>query len=79
MKNIFDEVDLSKSSIKMQQPVSDGSIGKKVTGRPKRPNMVKKIIKVDRYLYKRLAKRAEEEDTTIAAIISRALKRDLAN
>ena len=76
MKNAFQNVDAEVSTIKSQQLTSNG-IDVKGKGRPKKPNMVKKLIKVDKVLYAQIGQLADREHTTIAAIISRALKKEL--
>ncbi len=76
MKNAFSNVDKNKAAIKSQQKTPTG-VGLKKRGRPKRPNMVRKLIKVDEVLYAQVAELAATEHTTIASIISRALKKEL--
>lgn len=74
--NPFQKVDVKKSSIKKQQVV-DGQVVRKKRGRPKRPNMVKKLIKVDRVLYDRLSACAKSEHTTIASLLSQGIRKVL--
>ena len=76
MKNPFANVDKKKSKIKLQQ-IEKGQVKLKKKGRPRRPNMVKKLIKIDQVLYAQVIKLAESENTTIAAILARALKKEL--
>ena len=74
--NPFQRVDVAKSSIKKQQIV-DGHVVRKKRGRPRRPNMVKKLIKVDRVLYDRLSACAKSEHTTIASLLSQGIRKVL--
>ena len=76
MENPFLNVDTKKAIIKAQQREKDNVMIKR-RGRPRRPNMVKKLIKVDEVLYAQVGKLAEEEHTTIASIIARSLKKEL--
>ena len=76
MKNPFANIDTKISKIKSQQKDGNEIIIKK-RGRPIRPNMVKKLIKVDEVLYQEIANQAIVENTTIASIIGRALRNEL--
>ena len=76
MKNAFSDVDVGQANIANQEK-RENKIVAKTSGRPRRPNMVKKLIKVDKVLYAQIGKLAASENTTIASIIARALKKEL--
>ena len=78
MKNPFQVVDQKKSTIKKQQKLGTQIITKK-RGRPPRPNMVKKLVKVDQVLYKQISDKANKEHTSIAAVLTRAMQHELSN
>lgn len=74
--NIFSNIDTAKNKIKLQQDEGK-TIEVKKRGRPRRPNMVKKLIKVDKVLYQQLTKLANEQNTSIAHLISVGIRKVL--
>lgn len=77
MKNsIFSNIDTKKNTIKLQQD-SDEVIEVKKRGRPARPNMVKKLIKVDRVLYQQISELAQKKSTSIAYLLSLGMRKVL--
>lgn len=77
MKNIFSRIDHPTSKIKTQAITETSTIIVAKRGRPSKPNMVKKLVKVDAVLYKRLSDRANRKCTTIAALLANAMKYEL--
>ena len=77
MENPFENLDKNPLVKIPLQEKKGGNVSRKKRGRPQRPNMVKKTIKVDVVLYQQISQKAEEENTTIAALLARAMKREL--
>ena len=73
MLNPFSNVDSPKSSISLQQKIGSQIIKKK-RGRTAKPNMVKKLVKVDVVLYQQLKEKADKDHTTIAALLAKGMK-----
>jgi hypothetical protein len=73
-KNPFEEIDRAKADIPLQQVVGD-KVAKRNAGRPPRPNMVRKLIKVGKTLYAQISALAQKNDTTIASLISQGLRK----
>ena len=75
--DIFKKVDDGKHISPLQQK-SNGVIQKKKKGRSRKPNMVKKLIKIDKVLYEQIKKNVDQEaGSTIAAFLDRAARREL--
>ena len=72
-KNPFSQIDRAKGDIALQK-VTETGVAKRTVGRPARPNMVRKLIKVDKTLYAQVAALAAKDDTTIAYLISKGLR-----
>ena len=68
MKKSFNDVSFVK--IKMQeQDQRSGDVKPKGRGRPRKPNMVKKLVKVDVTTYASLGDIAVAKSTTIASLL----------
>lgn len=73
MSNPFGNIDTKKSEIPLQKNV-EGVIQKKQAGRPKRPNMARYLIKMDKTLHAQLSEYANEQGLNKSAVISQAVR-----
>lgn len=73
MSNPFGNIDAKKSDIPLQKNV-DGIIQKKKAGRPRRPNMGRYLIKMDKTLHAQLTQYANEQGLNKSAVISQAVR-----
>ena len=78
MSNPFGNIDATKSKIPLQKNVN-GVIKKKKAGRPKRPNMGRYLIKMDKTLHVQLAQYADEQGLNKSAVISQAVRTFITN
>lgn len=73
MSNPFGNIDTNKSKIPLQKNV-DGVIQKKKAGRPRRPNMERYLIKMDKTLHAQLVEYANSQGMNKSAVISQAVR-----
>lgn len=73
MSNLFASIDTEKSETPLQKKV-DGKVIKKRAGRPKRPNMERYIIKMDKALHGQLVAFANEQGMNKSAVITQAVR-----
>ena len=73
MNNPFGSIDTKKRKISLQKKV-DGVIKKKKAGRPRRPNMERYIIKMDKTLHAQLVQYVNEHGLNKSAVISQAVR-----
>lgn len=78
MSNPFGNIDTNKSKIPLQKNV-DGVIKKKKAGRPRRPNMERYLIKMDKTLHAQLTQYANEQGLNKSAVISQAVRAFISN
>jgi hypothetical protein len=72
MSNPFGSIDTKITSIPLQKKI-DGVIKRKKAGRPRRPNMERYLIKMDRSLHAQLSRYADENGLNKSAVISQAV------
>ena len=73
MDNPFGNIDTDKAKIPLQKR-EEGVVKKKKVGRPKRPNMVPYLIKMDKALHARLVQFAQEYGMNKSAVITKAVR-----
>lgn len=73
MSNPFVNIDTKKSEIPLQQNVG-GVIKQKQAGRPRRPNMGRYLIKMDKTLHAQLVHYANEHGVNKSSVISQAVR-----
>jgi len=73
MSNPFGNIDTNKSKIPLQKNVA-GVIQKKKAGRPRRPNMERYLIKMDKALHSQLVEYANSQGMNKSAVISQAVR-----
>ena len=73
MSNPFGNIDTDKSKIPLQKNVN-GVIQKKKAGRPRRPNMERYLIKMDKALHAQLVEYANSQGMNKSAVISQAVR-----
>ncbi len=78
MKNPFQNIDVKENKISVQKKVGS-NIVKKGAGRPKKPNMGKYLIKMDKVLHSELTKYAESIGLNKSAVITTAILQYLQN
>lgn len=69
---MFENVDTRKTKISVQKKAGD-IVVKKKRGRPKKPNMRRCEFKLDKVIFSKIDKRAQEQYTTKSAIVNQAL------
>ena len=73
MSDFFGNIDTTKAKIPLQK--NEGEVvRKKKSGRPRRPNMERYIIKMDKSLHARLVHYANEHGLNKSAVISQAVR-----
>ena len=73
MNNPFSDIDTNKTRVPLQKN-EEGVIRKKKAGRPRRPNMARYLIKMDKTLHAQLAQFAGEYGMNKSAIIAQAVR-----